>query len=340
MRAFRRRHFLLMLGAGGALGLAAAGSFRPWRLSLFRRGLHAVTRSGWALGSDVSITALHDVRAAAESAVSAAFAELEQVEQAMSLYRPASDLCRLNRQAVLDAPHPYLVDVVEKARAVSQQSDGAFDVTIQPLWDLYAEAQRSGRLPDAASIEATRRKVDWRRIEVSRSRIRLQGDGTAVTLNGIAQGYAADRVMDALRRHGIEHALVNTGEIGTFGCKETGEPWSVGIQHPRNPDAYIALARLNGRCLATSGDYATSFSADHRDNHVFDPRSGRSPDTLASASVAAPTAWEADALSTALFVLGAERGLQLLRATPGADALLVFKDGRTLATDGFPLCNS
>jgi thiamine biosynthesis lipoprotein len=96
------------------------------------------------------------------------------------------------------------------------------------------------------------------------------------------------------------------------------------------------LVQLKGRCLSTSGDYATSFSADHRHHHLFDPRTGRSPQGFSSVSIAATTALEADALSTAVFVLEPEKGLELVRATPGADALLVFKDGRTLATQGFP----
>jgi thiamine biosynthesis lipoprotein len=143
-------------------------------------------------------------------------------------------------------------------------------------------------------------------------------------------------VRDALRKQGIRHALVDTGEIGTLGGKADEAPWSVGIQHPRRPDAYVALAKLRGRCLATSGDYASSFSPDHAQNHLFDPRTGRSPGELASVSVAARTATEADAVSTAVFVLGVGRGLKLIHDTREADALLVLKDGRTLATAGFP----
>ena len=157
-----------------------------------------------------------------------------------------------------------------------------------------------------------------------------------MTLNGIAQGFAADRAMAALRRHGIGHALVDAGEIGTLGGRDASEPWKVGIQHPRRQDAYIEIAKLDGRCLSTSGDYATSFDEDHRDHHIFDPHTGRSPAAFSSVTIAAPTATQADALSTAVFVLGPERGLDLVRSSPSVDALLVLKDGRTLATDGFP----
>jgi thiamine biosynthesis lipoprotein len=263
-------------------------------------------------------------------------AELRLVESVMSLYRPQSQLCRLNRDGVLDAPHPYLVEVLRRAQAMSAQTGGAFDVTVQPLWLLYAEAQKTGRPTESAALDKAVQRVDWRRVEISAAKIRLHGDGTAVTLNGIAQGFAADRAMAALRRHGVEHALADTGEIASLGHKAGGEPWTAGIQHPRRQDAYVWLAKLRGRCLATSGDYASSFSADFRHHHIFDPRTGRSPAEFASVSVAAATAAQADAISTAVFVLGHAKGLELVRSMPGADALLVFKDGRTLATEGFP----
>jgi thiamine biosynthesis lipoprotein len=201
---------------------------------------------------------------------------------------------------------------------------------------MYAAAQKAGQLPDPAAIAATRKTIDWRRVEITPRRVQLHGSRAEVTLNGIAQGFAADRAMAALRQHGVQHALVNTGEIGCLGQKSPGDPWTVGIQHPRRADAFISLARLDGRCLATSGDYATSFSHDHRYNHLFDPRTGDSPQELASVSIAARTAMQADALSTAVFVLGAEKGLQLIQSTPQADGFLVLKDGSVLATDGFP----
>ncbi len=281
------------------------------------------------------MTVFHEHGEAAESALDAAFAELDLVEEVMSLYRPDSQLCRLNREHALDDPHPYLVRVLEESQLLAERSGGAFDITVQPLWSVYSSAHKAGRSPEAAELAAARAKVDWRRLEVSPGRVRLE-PGMAVTLNGIAQGFAADRALAALRRHGIEHALVDAGELGAVGDKPSGEPWTAGIQHPRVEDAYVAVARLDGRCLATSGDYATSFAADRGDNHIFDPRTGRSPTELASVSVLAESGLLADGLSTALFVLGLERGVALIEATPQADALFVLKDGRTLATKGFP----
>jgi len=341
----RRQFFWIATGAGGTAGLVRAAWMRRQKggeggdgvaLQGTRGTLHAVRQTDWALGSEVSITALHADAGVARAAIGAAVRELRLVESLMSIYRPQSELSRLNREASLENPHPYLVAVVRQAAEMSRRSGGAFDITVQPLWALYEAARRAGTLPEARAIEAAVATVDWRHVEVTARRIRLHGPNTAVTLNGIAQGFAADRLTAALRRHGVEHALVSTGEIASLGNRGEGRPWTVGIQHPRRADAYLSLATLQGRCLATSGDYATSFSEDFRSNHLFDPRTGRSPEGIASVSIVAPTATLADAMSTAVFVLGPKEGLDLVRRTPAAEALFVFKDGRTVATEGFP----
>jgi thiamine biosynthesis lipoprotein len=274
--------------------------------------------------------------AAAGDAIEAAFAELELIEQVMSLYRPTSQVCQLNRTGEVRQPHPYLALVLQAAESAARQSAGAFDITVQPLWDLYSTAHKQSRLPNDEEVAAARAMVDWQRVEVSPDHIRLRKPVTAITLNGIAQGFAADRARAVLQSHGVRQALINTGEMGSIGRKSAAEPWKVGIQHPREADAYVSLAGLEGRSLATSGDYETSFSPDFRKNHIFDPRTGDSPQQLASVSIVAPTAMQADALSTAAMVLGGRDTLELVSRLPDVDALLVWKDGRTLATPGFP----
>lgn len=335
---FVNRRKFLMTTIGGAATLSirpfvsnhAIGSGAP------ESGESKVTRRSWALGSDVTMTVVGAPTERANMALDAAFAELETVEQVMSLYRPDSELCQLNRQRVLTQPHPYLVEVLSASAAVSHVSDGAFDVTVQPLWDLFATAHKQGRVPADDEVAGVRRVVDWRAVEIRDDRIRLHASATAITLNGVAQGFAADRAVAALRRHGIEHALVNTGEVGSLGAKPNGDDWTVGVQHPRQRDAFVALAALNGRSLSTSGDYETTFSDDFAKNHILDPTTGQSPRELSSVSIVAPTAMQADALSTAAMVLGPQRTVALMERLPNVDALLVLKNGRTLRTSGFP----
>jgi thiamine biosynthesis lipoprotein len=177
--------------------------------------------------------------------------------------------------------------------------------------------------------------VDYRKIHFDAQRVTL-APGMKLTFNGIAQGYAADRVLAALQANGIRHALVDTGEFRADGRKADGTPFRIGIQHPRQPDAFVALCALDGRALATSGDYATYFSDDFVYNHIFDPKTGRSPLEFSSVSVAAPKGIVADGLSTALFVLGRERALALLERLPDCDAYFVAKSGHTFKTKNFP----
>jgi thiamine biosynthesis lipoprotein len=271
------------------------------------------------------MTALHADESVAQTASDAAFAELERIESVMSLYRPESQVSRLNRDGVLTNPDVSLLEVLRHAAQVSEQSDGAFDVTVQPLWVLQGEK------PDAATLAL----VDWRKVELDETLLKL-APGMAITLNGIAQGFAADAAMRVMREHGVEHALIDAGEFSAHGNNAENAPWRIGIQHPRERDAFAALAQLENRCLATSGDYETSFTDDFSRHHIFDPRTGDSPGVLASVSVLAPSAMSADALSTTLFVLGAKRGIDFLRNYPGTDALLLLKDGRRIATAGFP----
>jgi thiamine biosynthesis lipoprotein len=319
------------VGLGGA-ALATAGA--PRRGQSPGDGL--VTRTGWALGSNVSLSVAGLPTTAAERALDAAFAELETVEQVMSLYRPASQICRLNRTGELRDPHPYLLAVLRQAEQTSRLTGGALDISVQPLWELYSAAKHEGRLPTEGEIAAARAKVGWWGVELRDDLVLLRQPGMAITLNGLAQGFAADRAIAALREHGATHALVNAGEIASRGTRPDGNPWRVGIQHPREREAYVSLAGLAGRSLSTSGDYETTFSADFTKNHIFDPRTGDSPAELASVSMVAPTALAADALSTAAMVLGTDRTLDLVTRSPGVDALLVTKAGRVLATVGFP----
>ncbi|MBK8040632.1 MAG: FAD:protein FMN transferase [Verrucomicrobiaceae bacterium] len=315
----RRRFFTY------ASGFLLAGCTR-------QQGLTQVVRRSRALGAEVKMTALHEDEVVAQNALDAAFAELVKIEKVMSLYQPQSQICCLNRDGRLAHADPRLIDVLRYAAQVSAKSGGAFDITVQPLWKVHEGKTQA----DRALLDLARSSVNWQRVKINGSKVLLEGAGTAVTLNGIAQGYAADAAMKVVRAHGVKHVLIDAGEMNARGHNAEGEPWCVGIQHPRERDAFAALARLEDRCLATSGDYETGFSKDFSRHHILDPRTGESPGELASVSVLAPDAMTADALSTALFVLGTERGMELLCEFAGTDALLITKDGRRISTQGFP----
>lgn len=323
-----RRRFIGLTAGAGTGWLASRACLPSPNLQRFERKSHA-------LGAGISLTVYHADSAVARRATDEALNALDRIEEAMSLFRPESDICRLNRDGHLDHPHPDLFQVLSQALDWSRLTDGAFDPTVQPLWDLYARSHLGSAVPSSAEVATARRLVDWRRCEVRPECIRL-GQGQSITLNGIAQGFAADRVREVLRAHGIRHALVDTGEFAVLGRKPDGEAWRVGVQHPRIREAYAAVTSLDGRFLATSGDYETTFSEDYSSHHIFDPVTGRSPSALSSVTVLAPTGLEADALSTAIFALGPEGGLELTGRRPGVDALLILKGGDVLKTPHFP----
>lgn len=318
----RRRFITLTLGAAGVAGLAP---------KLLPRNLKRVDQRSWALGSEISLVAYHEERATAKRALGAAFKTLDELEDVLSLYRPHSQICQLNREGVLKQPHDYLFTVLQNALRWASLTDGAFDPTVQPLWSLYA----GGKPPDPSELEESRQVVNWKGVQLSATEIRL-APGQEITLNGIAQGFAADCVRKVFRAYGITHALANTGEFCALGRKPDGNPWQIGIQHPRVRDAYAALTTLENRFLATSGDYEAKFSDDFSSHHIFDPATGRSPTELSSVTVLAPTGIEADALSTAIFVLGPDRGLELAASRPHVEAFLLTKNGEAIATPNFP----
>jgi thiamine biosynthesis lipoprotein len=287
-------------------------------------------------GTTLSLQAAHEDEALLARALDAAVALLRRIEAQMNLFDPMSALSQLNRERVLHTPPAELLQVLRIAQRVSQASAGAFDVTVQPLWQAFAAAQREQRLPDAHEVAAARARVDWRALHAAPHELRLLRPGMAVTLNGIAQGYAADRVRGVLVQHGIRHALIDAGEFAPLGHNPLQRPWTLGIADPRAEAALLARLITDGRCVATSADSETSFSADRRHHHIVNPHTGYSPDELAAVTVAADRGALADALTKVMFVAGPQRIPALARHWR-VDVLWVDRRGRWQATPGLRL---
>lgn len=345
----QRRVFLrssLGLGAVGAFGGAGAGpSAIPSpdaraqaqaraRAEAQAASLHWERRALFGFGTTLSLHAGHADAQALTRALDAAVAVIRRIEAQMSLFDARSALSVLNRDGMLDHPPAELLAVLRVAQAVSQRSSGAFDATVQPLWLAFAQAQREGRLPARAKVAQARARVDWHALVVTEQRIRFTRPGMAATLNGIAQGHASDRVRAVLQQHGVQHALIDTGEFAALGRNVAGEHWTLGIADPKHPAALIARLVTDGRCIATSADDQTVFSEDHRHHHIFDPHSGYSPTELASVTVIAKSGALADALTKVFFVAGAKRALPLARAW-GVDVVVVDKAGRSWGSGVF-----
>jgi thiamine biosynthesis lipoprotein len=322
----KRRTFIV--SAVGAMA-GVAGSVLP-RDTPLHRG------AALAFGTTISISVVHPDEQLAARAIADGLQAAQQVDRLMSIYHPDSQVYQLNRDGVLAQPDPRLLEVLAQAAELSRMTAGAFDVTVQPLWRLYSEAVARGQLPDDVERRRAQMLVDWRELAVGKEQISLRRAGMSLTLNGLAQGYAADLALAAVRAHGIRDALLDTGEFVARGQKPGRRPWILGVRDPRDAGALAATLYVQGCSVATSGDYECSFTPDYRHHHIFDPSKGESPDELASVTVLAPTSLLADGLSTAFMVMGWERASALAAQLQAVDLMAIDKQGRERRSAGFP----
>jgi thiamine biosynthesis lipoprotein len=311
--------------AAGAAGSAVGFGGRPaWAGEVIRW-------RGSALGAQASIDIFHHDREEAERIVQACLAEMRRLERQFSLYNADSAICALNRSGILVDPEPDMVKLLKSALQFSDLTDGAFDPTVQPLWLLYAEHFSSEKPdpdgPPAEKLAEVLAKVGRTGLRVSEERVALLKRGAAITLNGIAQGYATDRVVDILRARGLSTTLVNMGELRALGPRADGTPWRVGLADPDEPGALTEIIDLVDRAVATTAGAGFRFDPAGRFTHLFDPRTGRSPALYRTVSVIASTATEADALSTAFSLMPASEIGDIVAARPGLQVRLMTADG-------------
>ncbi len=284
---------------------------------------------GIVLGADASMQIYLPEKEKAAALVHRSLDEIKRLERIFSLHDPHSSLSLLNRQGYLDAPPAELVGLLNESRRFSALTDGAFDVTVQPLWQCYATHfaanPKTTDGPPPAAIEAALRLVDYRKVSLTPARIAFAAPGMQVTLNGIAQGYITDRVTDLLKSEGIERTLVDMGEMRALGAHPNGKPWQIGIRDPLETESTAATLPLMDRALATSGGYGQRFTPTA--HHLFDPKTGSSANHYASVSVVAPTAATADALSTGLFALPFAKASDVVRSLPDTKAFVLLPGG-------------
>ncbi|SKA32031.1 thiamine biosynthesis lipoprotein [Enhydrobacter aerosaccus] len=295
-----RRRFLQISASLATMGLPAAQAAPQDQEDLHHW-------QGIALGADASLTLYHPDRAAADNLIATCLAEVARLEKVFSLYRPDSAISRLNRDGHLDAPPLELVELLSLSRQIGDATVGAFDPTVQPLWDLYArhfaapDANPAG--PSRESIRAVRERVGLSAIDVGASEIRFGKPEMAITLNGIAQGYITDRIVELLKANGMTHALADMGEVRALGTRPDGTPWSVGLEDAALPGHIASTIPLADRAVSTSGGYGLHFDGAERFNHIFDPHTGETSDSFLAVSVVARSAALADGLSTAFSVM-------------------------------------
>jgi thiamine biosynthesis lipoprotein len=312
-----RRRFIRIIAAAPGMALAPGAAHSTAERAADNPAEHLHLWRGAALGADAMIQFHHPDAATARRLIAQALIEVSRLERIFSLYDEQSAICRLNRAGGLDDPPLELIELLGQSEQFSQLTSGAFDATVQPLWDLYAahfsdpHADPAG--PARAAIGATLLRVGHAAIDVDPRQIRFTRAGMAITLNGIAQGYITDRVVDLLRHEGIDRSLVDMGEIRAMGARPLGGPWIVGLEDPSAPGRATERIALDNRAVSTSGGYGTLIDPAGRFNHIFDPATGRTSWRYASVSVVANMAATADALSTAFSLMPPEQTAPIVR---------------------------
>lgn len=320
-----RRRFIALSGAASGLALLPFGGTA-------RAAPQRVTWRGVALGAPAEMVLHHPDRAAAETLIARAVAEISRLERIFSLYRADSALAELNRSGALAAPPAELVDLLGTCRAVWELSGGVFDPTVQPLWLLYARHfSTPGGHPDGpalAEVEAALSLAGFGRVAFNRDRIAFARRGMALTLNGIAQGFITDRIVEMLRAAGVTSTLADLGEIRALGARDDGAPWRVSIAGEGEP--WAAPLEVIDRAVATSSTAGFRFAGPDSPSHLLDPRSGESAGRYRSVSVVAPDAATADALSTAFSFMKPERIETVRESLPGVSVHLLSADRNRL----------
>lgn len=288
------------------------------------------------MGTEVTISVASNHRRVAESAISRAFAEIELVDSQLSSYDEDSELSRLNRNGYLEHPSEMLVENLRESLSYARLTNGAFDITVLPILDLYeTRITDDAVLPSEDEVSRALERVDYRKIRLLEDRIEI-GPGQRITLGGIAKGYAVDRAVAALVEAGVGNAIVEAGgDLRVIGKKTATDDWHIAVENPRNPGEYIARLRVPDRAVVTSGDYRRYYDADREYHHIIDPTTGRSATSLISVTVVADQAFAADAMSTAAFVLGPERGLELIESLDDVEALFITRSRQVIRSHGF-----
>lgn len=304
---------------------------------------HEDSESNWysgeqaIMGTAVQVTLWSDTRAGADAAIAAVMAEMHRIDRAMSPHKADSELSRINREA---AAGPVVLSremlgLLARAIGFSQRSGGAFDITYASAGHLYDYRERIR--PSEAQLAEARGAIGYRHLvlDTTAGTLRFTHPGTRIDLGGFAKGHAVDLSTAILRRHGIAHAVVSAGGDSRVLGDRRGRPWNIAIRHPRRPGEVVAVLPLEDVAVSTSGDYERYFEQDgERFHHVIDPRTGRSAGSVRSVTILADDGLSAEAWSKSVFVMGVQRGLQLVESLQGVDAVVVDADGELHYSSG------
>ncbi len=318
-------------------------ALRGLLLTVLLAGLSLPASAEWLrdarpmMGTEISVQLWQEDREAGREAIEAVFAELERIDRLMSTYKEDSRISLINREA---AEHPVvageeLYDLIVRSLDISVLTRGAFDITYDSVGRHYDF--RAHQRPDAETTAREAELIDYRLVQPNEAdhSVRFLKPGVRINLGGIAKGYAVERGAEILVERGIRHAIVTAGGDTRLVGDRRGQPWIVGIRHPREDDDVVLRLPLEGEAISTSGDYERYFVEDgKRYHHIISPATGEPAAGVHSVTVVGPDAVITDALSTSVFVMGVDEGLRLIATLPDYEAIVIDAEGRIFYSDG------
>lgn len=334
-----RRSFLqwtALVGASVATSLAIVNYEDIEKLSTTDgAGLYRVSQSRLALGTHVDITAIGPSKAFLQDALERAFADIQALENDFSRYDNHSPVCELNTETQLAHIPAPLAEIIQISQYYQKDTNGAFDITVKPLIDLFQACAAQHRDPTDDEIAAASAFVGPSHLTFYDEKLAMT-PGSGITLDGIAPGFIADKVAHSLLVRHIDHFLVNAGgEIRTHGQPHKGAAWKIAIQDPNHGHTYPGFVALHEGAVSTSGSYEIFFGPERRFHHIVNARTGHCPQDIVSVTVTAPTAVQADILSTALFVMTPPQAMAYVARHPDIACLLIDAKGKILTSDNF-----
>ena len=323
-----RKNTQIAIGIIVAIGLVLALCFWPTGPAEADSGHRPV------MGTFARVVAVAPDTKTANRCIEATFAEINKVDELMSDYKHDSEISKVNRdafkQAVKVSKPTY--EVLQKAVQFSKLSAGAFDVTVGPLVELWRSADEANSVPTDTQLQNARSKVGYEMLylDANEMSVRFVVDGMKLDLGGIAKGYAIDKAVEAMKKSGALGAMVDIGgDIRCFGKPSKGKNyWLIGVQDPNQTEGLIGtsllILKLTDAAIATSGNYRRfALIQGRKYSHIINRKTAAAADGLSSVTIIVKNAMYADALATAVTVMGAEKGLALIEKLPQTEAILI-----------------
>ncbi len=323
-----RRRFLRILAAAPGLALPSASGFAETARVRQTRTLQSWY--GTALGADARIQVAHHDGSESTAILARCQAEIDSIESMFSLHREDSVLSCLNVEGSVIAASDKFFELLQISKEIYRATEGYFDPSVQPLWNVYASAAKSDFADEALLLDRVsdcRDRIGFNQVDFTANSVRFLKSGMSLTLNGVAQGYLTDRIVALLRKAGMRSALVETGETYGLGHHPDGHVWRLGVPDPTAPSRMTRIVSAEDRAVATSAPSGTTFSRDGQFHHLFNPHTGHCAREWSSVTVKAPSAAIADALSTAFSAMPRKMVLYTVRILPEIGVHMMGSDG-------------